>query len=332
MARVVLHIGTHKTATTTIQDSFAHNSRLLARNGVVYPTIGRATGHHGLAMDWIASLPPVYALPGGSIATLGHVAERHAAGRRTVFLSSEEFSRAGPAGRVDFAAIRAALGRFERVEVLCVLREQWQYVQSIYLEQSKRRQPQPLPKMVARVLDDDRVGGMWTDYNRLYDLLLQDFAPDEITFLDFDRCRRGQGGVLGAVLRHLGAPLGAGALVPVNQGRSNASPGALPGWAANVIAHPAPAPDWMVAAVTEAFDATFRPGATSVLWTRDEFRRMRDYAVGRNARLAQRVAPQQPGFAITHTQMAGDTVFRDDLPTEFWARAKRHVLARPERN
>ena len=62
MARVVLHIGTHKTATTTLQDTLATNRALLAEQGIVYPSIGRATGHHTLATHWI-DLPKVYYEP-----------------------------------------------------------------------------------------------------------------------------------------------------------------------------------------------------------------------------------------------------------------------------
>ena len=44
MARIVLHIGTHKTATTTIQNVFHRNATLLAQHGIVYPRLGTATG------------------------------------------------------------------------------------------------------------------------------------------------------------------------------------------------------------------------------------------------------------------------------------------------
>ena len=70
MARAILHIGTHKTATTTLQDSFRLNAALLARRGLIYPQIdARHSGHHGLVTDW-NPLPAVYHLPGGSMAAL----------------------------------------------------------------------------------------------------------------------------------------------------------------------------------------------------------------------------------------------------------------------
>lgn len=331
MARVVLHIGTHKTATTTLQDTFAHNAALLAQHGVIYPVMGKATGHHGLVMDW-NPLPAVYALPDGSIATLTRIAADHASGDQTVFLSSEEFSRGGLPGSVDFGAVRAALSGFERIEVVCVLREQWQFVQSVYLEVSKSHPPLRPSQIVDTILAEDMIEGLWTDYTLLYDHLLGAFAPDEITFLDFDRCRAAPGGILGAMLTHLGTDLSAEALELVNGGRSNPSPQPLPGWAANIICDPVHAPPWVVAATTGAFRVQFGPQARSRIWTREECRILQDYAARCNAGLAYRLAPWQPGFTVTASPMPtaaepGTDIFREDVPADFWMRCSRWLFA-----
>jgi len=328
MARVVLHIGTHKTATTTIQDMFAHNADLLARHGLIYPRIGKATGHHGLTMDWNHALPPVYSLYRGSIGTLRRVAEKHADSDSTVFLSSEEFSRGSPEGRVDFTAIRQALAPFDRIEVVCVLREQWQFIQSVYHEVSRRMIPPRPPALLAAVLSDNILDGLWTDYNLLYDHLLQALSPDEITFLDFDRCRKAPGGIIGAMLAHLGVPLEPSKLQLVNDGQSNRSPVALAAFAANVIAEPAAAPPWLVDAATGAYEVQFGKGTTCRLWTREEYGSLLAYAAERNGRLAARLALVQPGFAINASAPPGNgQVFREDLTGEFWMRAARWTFA-----
>lgn len=327
MARVVLHIGTHKTATTTIQDMFAHNAALLAEHGLIYPELGRTTGHHGLVMDWNA-LPPIYALPEGSIGTLRRIAQDHAPGDATVFLSSEEFSRGRPGARPDFVAIREALSGFDRIEVVCVLREQWQFVQSIYLEVSKGRQPLRPPALLETVLQHDMVEGLWTDYNKLYDGLLTAFAPEEITFLDFDTCRSGPGGILGAMLGYLGIDLDPEQLTPINDGRSNRSSAPLPTWAANIVAEPGVAPAWLIEAATGAFEVQFGKGATSRIWTREESRKLVGYARRCNSRLCERLSATQPGFRITTTPPRDkDEVFREDVPAEFWIRTTRWTFA-----
>lgn len=327
MARVVLHIGTHKTATTTIQDTFAHNAKLLEEHGIIYPKLGKATGHHGLVAEWNRHLPKVYHLAGGSLANLAKIAERHAHGDRTVLLSSEEFSRAADYGRVDFAALRAALAGFDRIEVLCVLREQWQFVQSIYLEIAKGRAPARPPVFVESVLGTDMVEGLWTDYNLLYDHLLQSFDPDEITFLDFDASRGAAGGIVGQVLAHLGCPLAVEALEPVNEGHSNRSSPAIPVWAASVISEPQVAPPWLIGATTGAFGVQFGEKARAILWTREETRWLRDYAQERNHRLSGRLATRQPGFAIAATPSQANDIHRGDCAADFWLRCSRWMFA-----
>jgi len=326
MAKVVLHIGTHKTATTTVQDMFAHNARLLARHGLIYPKLGRAAGHHGLVTDW-NKLPAIYDLPGGSLASLSRIAEQHAGGDETVFLSSEEFSRGAARARIDFGAVRSALGRFAEIEVICVLREQWQFIQSIYLEIAKYRVPQRPPQFVERVLKDDMVEGLWTDYTPLYDHLRKSFAADEITLFDYDALRAGPGGVLGGLLAHLGVPVDPAALEPVNEGRSNISPRPLAAWAANIVAEPKIAPAWLIEATTGAFKVQFGDTAQGCLWTRDEFRTLQAYAQTHNAVLAGRIAAHQPGFAVHVTAPAADTVYREDLRADFWLRSNRWLFS-----
>jgi len=335
MSRVILHIGTHKTATTTIQDMFAHNAALLAEHGVIYPRLGKTSGHHGLVMDW-NPLPTHYALPGGSVAALAQIAADHASGDQTVFLSSEEFSRLNPGMKINFNAVRKALTGFDQISVVCVLREQWQFIQSIYLEISKRHAPPSLSHVIDTVLMRDMAMGLSTDYNRLYDHLLTAFAPEEITFLDFDRCRKAKGGILGAMLTHIGSDLPAEALQPVNDGVSNRSAPALPNWAANVIADPIVAPPWLVTAVTGAFDMQFGTGARSRIWTREECRTLQGYAARSNDRLTQRLAPSQPSFAISASPLPtpenpGTDIFREDLPPNFWLRCSRWTFAAAHR-
>lgn len=326
MAKVVLHVGTHKTATTTIQDMFASNVKLLAKHGLIYPRLGRAAGHHGLVMDWVR-LPKIYALDGGSLANLRQIARDHAQDDATVFLSSEEFSRGAQQDRVDFTAVREALSGFDQIEVICVLREQWQFVQSIYLEVSKSRLPPRPPIFVETVLKEDMAEGLWTDYNRLYDHLLAAFDPAEITFFDYDACRRAEGGILGHMLRHLGIDLDPSLLEQVNGGHSNASPRPLPAWAANVIADPAVAPNWLIKSTQGAFETQYGKTARDFLWTREEFRNLCSYAAKHNARLCERLRPYQPDFAPHVTATRDDDMYREDLRADFWLRSNRWLFA-----
>ncbi|MBL4929605.1 hypothetical protein [Fuscibacter oryzae] len=326
MARVVLHIGTHKTATTTLQETFRLNAGHLARHGLIYPQIdARHSGHHGLVTDW-NPLPAVYHLPGGSVAALRGIAAAHAAGEATVLLSSEEFSRGAKGTCVDFAAVRAALAGFDRIEVVCVLREQWRFLQSVYVEVSKTRPPRRPPDLLAEALAGDMTEGLWLDYNLLYDHLLTAFAPEEISFLDFDQAVRAEGGIVGHLLAHLGcAP---GPLQMAVEGQANRSAPPLPVWGANLIAEPYAAPDWLVQAMLGGFEAeTGRLASAGCLWSRAEMLRLLAYAAPRNARLAARLAPMQPGFAVTASAPPPDAIHREDISPGFWMRGARWMFA-----
>lgn len=330
MSRVVLHIGTHKTATTTIQDMFSHNAALLAEHGIIYPRLRPAAGHHGLVTDWNRTLPSVYAWSAGSLGTLQQIAAKYGSRDKTVFLSSEEFSRGTPQNRPDFTQIRQVLADFDEIAVVCTLREQWQFVQSIYLEVSKSRHPERPPQLLEAVLATNMVDGLWTDYNLLYDRLLEDFAPEEITFLDFDTARKAPGGVIGAMLAYLGTDLAAEALESVHGGLSNASPLPLPSWAANIIADPYVAPHWLLKATTGAFEAQFGPEVRSHIWTREEYSMLQDYARRCNDRLSDRRAPWQPDFAIssypaTAVESRSTHIFREDISAEYWTRCSRRL-------
>ena len=205
MSKVVIHIGTHKTATTTIQDMFWKNSATLAKHGLIYPRISRGvTGHHGLVFNW-AHMPKPYQLKNGGRAALAAIAKKYSQRDATVFLSSEEFSRGSPESATDFAELRDLLAAFDEIEIICVLRSQWQFLQSVYLELSKTGIPPRPPTLVDPVIESGLFQGLWVDYNLLLDNLEAAFEPEQITLVDFNTSCQSNGGILGYFLCHLGS-------------------------------------------------------------------------------------------------------------------------------
>jgi len=326
MAKVVIHIGTHKAASTTIQDMFAHNADLLQQHGIIYPRLGRSAGHHGLVMSW-NKLPEAYAISGGGPAALRRISDDYGSGDHTVFLSSEEFSRGADGKQVDFAELRSLLSGFAEIEVICVLRQQWRFLQSIYLEVSKNRTPPPPPTMVKAAIRTGLVDGLWADYNLLYNHLLKSFAPEEITLLDFDACCRHEGGILGAMLAHMQVALTLDQMELVHGGVSNASPLSLPAWAASMIAAPAPAPRWLIDCTSNAFRIEFGEEAKPCLFSKAEHSRLVAHFAPLNARLAERLQPVQPDFSISQSVPDKTWVFRDDLTPSYWLRCNRWIFA-----
>jgi len=323
MARIVLHIGTHGTDATDLQTHLATHAQAFARRGVIYPHFdGTTGGHHGLMAQWNPDLA-AHRLPQGTLPALTLLAKRHAGRDVTVVLSSEEFARARAPVRVDFRVLRQALSGFDRIEVLCVLREQWRFVQSVVLEVMKTRVPAKPAHLVEGVLRQDMVAGLWTDYGLLYDHLLTAFAPEEITFLDYETARTCAGGVTRAVLARLGVDAGGMDLAP----GSDRPAAPLAAQAAQIIAAPHRAPPWLIDAAAGALGVQFGEEAATCIWSRHEMRTLRDYARTRNAVLARRRATVDPGFAISETDPTLRMICRDDLGSEFWLRVNRWAFA-----
>ena len=330
-SRVVLHIGTHKTATTTIQDTFWDNADLLARHGVVYPRLGETKGHHGLVRDW-SKTAPKYHLPEGIDATLARISADYADKPVTVFLSSEEFSRGSPAGRTDFAALRAKLSGFDQIEVICTLRTQWAFLQSVYLQVSKGRNPPRPPELLKTAFRTQMVDGLWADYNLLLDALELVFAPHEITFVDFDTAVRERGGILGHYLRHLGAEAALDEMVALPGGAVNVSVPPLASWMANVLSEPKPAPDWLVGLVCEVSEAHFDRKVKGCLFTSDEFEQIATHFAPRNERFLARRAAAQPDFVLSPPLAGKLDLFRQAISSQVWIKvARRQVELLTER-
>ncbi len=325
MSKVVLHIGTHKTATTTIQDMFHKNAELLEQHGVIYPRIGRVTGHHGLVYDW-GRLPPVYKLDVSSLDAFTWIAKEHAHKDATVFLSSEEFSRGDPKAAVDFAAVRERLAEFDEIEVICVLRPQWQFLQSIYLELSKTKIPARPPKMIEPALETGMSQGLWIDYNLLLDRLEETFEPEQITFLDFETSVKAEGGIIGTMLRHLGVDLETTALETVNDGASNVSPEPLVTWIANLASEPAPAPAWLLKHAQKSFDLQYTERVKSTLFSQREVDQLTKHFAVLNDRLETRHRQVQPDFQMTQPDIGKLGVFRNNMPSQIWVRMCRLMV------
>ncbi len=325
MARLVLHIGTHKTATTTIQDTFHANRDLLVQHGVIYPALGNHSGHHGLLTDWIA-LPLAYDLPDGGIGTLQALAAEYVDSDVTLLLSSEEFSRGGGAGgQVDMAALAGVFDGFESISLICFLREQWQFLQSVYLEVARSRIPPRPPVLIEQAFQTGMVDGLWCDYLALYDHLKSGFHPKDIYFVDFNTARAAPDGVLGVMLSFLDLPFGVEALTMVNNGVSNISPRPLPTWAGLAIAGGNPADDNLFSAVQEAFDLEFGPTVESCLFTRSEIAALTEHFQTLNSTLVEHHQQFQPGFEMSVTDRQDTLLYREDITTPFWVRAARRI-------
>jgi hypothetical protein len=241
-------------------------------------------------------------------------------------VSSETLSIGHPNGAPDYAAIRKILAPFEEVRVLCLLREQWQFIQSVFLELSKSTTP-PLPAaLVQKALNGQYCAGLWVDYLKFHDRVRETFDSPEIFMLDYGAAQQAPGGVLGTVLDMLEVDLVPGDLDQADA-RANPSPAALPAWAAMIATRPDLAPAWLVAEAETAFRLEFGDAARPCLFTRSEFQSLKDCFEPSNAALETRLQTHQPGFRMSRTpdDVAANLIFRDRIDARFWVRMTRRL-------
>ena len=141
-ARAILHVGTHKTGTKTLQAFLLENRLAFARAGIYVPASGRAQlgpdtlspGHHALAWD---------VLHGGSGVLAEVLADIQAARPPAAILSSEEFVHLHmQPGRAAF--LRDAFGASGYdVTIVLYVRSQAPYAESLYAELTKSGMPPP---------------------------------------------------------------------------------------------------------------------------------------------------------------------------------------------
>ena len=322
MSKLVLHIGTHKTASTSIQDSCGLNRELMARHGLVYPKL--KNGHHGLLMDWLY-LPEAYRLGESALPHWRHIAEAHADSDRVVLISSEEMSRGDEKNRVDFGAILECVGAFDELEVVCFLRDQVSFLQSIYLQITRRSPGTPWWPFVPKALETKLADGVFLDYTMLADFLLKFFPKTQITFITFREAVAHPFGPTGRLLEQVGF----GALSSdMKIVRSNTSHDPLSFWLAGMLVKPKPPSPALVEHIRGKIIARFGKRKTTI-FNRREIEAIQQNATAWNASFAA-LAPEVALSDLNFDLAKLDTlVTRDSLNEGFWIdtiRSGAHLL------
>jgi hypothetical protein len=145
----MVHVGTHKTGTKSIQLYFSRHWDALRVAGLYQPNAGRhkfdesnaTPGHHDLAFDLMhAKRDSLDAL----------VAELRENGSPDVFISSEEFHPLAAGNRLTILRDTLATAGYETT-VIVYLREQASYAQSMFAEMSKARNAQRFAAYVNKI-------------------------------------------------------------------------------------------------------------------------------------------------------------------------------------
>lgn len=323
MSHLVLHIGTHKTGTTALQNLLRRESDRLAKAGVIYPRLNyRHSGHHGLIAESV-QLPTTYHLAGGGVSALRGLARRYARQDISLILSSEEFSRADSAKRVCFSDLAAIFSAFDKITVVCALRPQWRFLQAIYLEISRNRSPPRPPALVAEALETGTCQGLHMDYLALHDRLTKAFGCGAVRYLDFEKLRGAPTNLVTQVLHIAGCAPTLSAELKVQ--RANVSAPPLPQWAAALLSEPYPTPPDLPNVIQQALQR-HRPDRPTCLLTRTEVADLTATFAASNAALLERQKPYQPSVTLTDPPVPDTTIFREDVGIEFWLECGRALL------
>jgi hypothetical protein len=131
--QLILHIGRHKTGTTSLQKFLSLNDRvLLDQHDILYPTSGRR-GHYHHPVFW-SVINDNNAIDSEVTVRVTDEAKEHNA--KTVILSSEILSR--PSVTKD--QLRVIKNEFQifDISILVFLREQHDFLESVYAERIKK--------------------------------------------------------------------------------------------------------------------------------------------------------------------------------------------------
>lgn len=325
MSKVILHVGTHKTGTTTIQDTFALNRDFLYEKGLAFPQIGKANGQHGLVADWIR-LPKFYQLDTSSKDAWIGLAREHARSDRTVLISTEELSRGNPESRVDMKKLRDLLSGFDEVKVVCCLRNQVSFLQSIYLQVVKSGVNIHWGNFFEGAAGSRMATGLFLDYNDLRSYLETGFSRDEITFFSYEREVKASHGIIGRMMAECGLGQYAGSLQSLPAGHSNVSPDPLGTWVAAHILGSKPFKPWLLETAREALDDTGRAGMKTTIFTKEECVRLKHVFGPLNRKFNINEALTGSSMEIGDFPKEEALVFRDSLTPAYWVNLSRRLV------
>lgn len=323
MSKIIIHIGTHKTATSSIQSILFKNRDLLARENVIFPDIGRSPGHHSLVTEWI-KLHKDHQMPDRPKRVWTDLVDEYADQDKTIFLTSEEFSRLSPRA-VNMEQLRDRVSRFDEVEVVCVLRNQLNFVQSVYTQICKNRGVGDLGEFIHKALNQQIVDGLAVNYNKLYSHIRTGFSANEIRLVPFEGLAQSEDGVIGEFLNIMGTDLRSSALKFLSNGHVNISPEPLALWLANTASFPKIVTPTLLKAANTVLLKEFGDGVKTTLFTTGEVIQFANVFEPLNRTLEKTVANHQPGFTLAPVTIDQNHIHRNAIGKYFWSRFSREI-------
>jgi len=185
---IYLHIGTHKTGTTALQNFFSNNSHILEAGGVVYPRSGRpisGNGHHDIAFE-LYEKSRMSCINSPTDALFREIEAHH----YDVIISSEELVRAVHYATDEARTFVSKLYTFfDCVSIIIYFRNQPSFLTSNYIERLKYGFNMTFNEYAVRRLIED-IDEFPLDYNRLMTTIIS-LNPSNVIARSYDNLPSG---------------------------------------------------------------------------------------------------------------------------------------------
>ena len=324
MSRIIIHIGTHKTATSYIQNLFRINRGLLKQHEIIYPLISRKMGQHALVGVWNKQFLPDSKFD--PIAAWKDVSKTYAKHDCTVFISSEELSRFHGSAGVSPQQLRELVADFDEVKLIYTLRNQAHFLQSIYHQVARNRVLDHPEIILEAALKTHLSEQLSLNYNKVYSQLIQTFRRTEICLISYDQAIKKKGGIAQAILNEIGSDIRFDQLETSNHQENNISAWPLAIFSACVLAgHTVPTKN-QVQSMQNLLLETYGKNAKTTIFTASEISNLADMFDPLNDELHKRTAFYLPEFQVGPMLNDETSIHRDALTPEFWQAARRRFL------
>ncbi len=313
MSRLIVHIGTHKTATSALQQVFFSKRHHLEKHSIFYPVAGWGTAQHSLPAHWV-NLPEQYQIPGGLEAwrkALANIATRDC----TVLLSSEELSRGAPT-RVDMSELAGIFTGFDEVELWCTLRNQASFIQAVYLQIIRQRTGVELAPFVKNCLQQRLCDGLYLNYLDLHQHLTSAFPAEAIRYVSFEQACQQPGGIIAHYLNRLRPGLYEEMNLSTEEHYSNLSPPALPALLASGTGQAHSLERKKIQVARTLVEEKLGLQAKTSIFTRQEAEQIQQLFEPLNHEFEAQLSQQGFDLQIGSLQPSNSTVYRDEVDLE----------------
>ncbi len=185
--KLILHIGSNKTGSSSIQQFLARNRKRLARRGISFPTAGATVygNHSRMARDlqrYCSGVSP------GAEAWDEFVIEARTTSSHMVVVSGEAFWTFGPNGEPFQLLTESVRDLFDEVNILCYLRRQDEYLRSCYVQGLRSgRTAENFEDYVESAVNGDR---RWSfDYADRLAHWAEQFGADHLVIRPFEKAQ-----------------------------------------------------------------------------------------------------------------------------------------------